>query len=263
MKKSKILAILHFILLVFVIWWNYYVNSGMIDGKTVGSVSEKYSNLFTPAAYAFSIWGVIYLMLTCFGVFMLKAAFSKGIDDSFILKAAPWVILAHIGNVLWLWFWINESTGISVVIMIGIMISLIVAILRLNMERWDAPLKTIAFVWWPIDLYAGWISVALVANVSAHLSGIGWDGGLKESTWVIILIGVVLIIHLIMIQKRNMREFAAMAMWAFIAIAVKQWHNHNELSWVALGATIVLGLVAARHAYLNRATNPFFRKSNA
>ena len=258
MKKSKLLAIIHFIVLALVIWWNYYINTGSINGKSVADVSDKFSNLFTPADYAFSIWGLIYLMLTGFAVYMLKVAFSKNEDDSFILKAAPWLTLAHLGSAAWLWVWLNESTAISVVIMLGIMISLIIAILRLNMECWDAPLKTIAFVWWPIDLYAGWISVALVANISAHLSGIGWNGGIKETTWVIILIGLVSIIHLLMIQKRNMREFAAVAMWAFIAIAVKQWDNYTFLSWIALGATLLIGLVAARHAYLNRATNPFF-----
>jgi hypothetical protein len=107
------------------------------------------------------------------------------------------------------------------------------------------------------------MSVALVTNIAAHLSGIGWNGGLKEPTWVIILIAIVFIIHLVMIQQRNMREFAAVAIWAFIAIAVKQWEDFNYLSWIALGAALVIGLVSARHAYRNRATNPFIRKESS
>ncbi|MEQ8623688.1 MAG: tryptophan-rich sensory protein [Vicingaceae bacterium] len=262
MKNSKFLAILHFLILAVVIWWNYYINSGSIDGKTVGAVSDKFSTLFTPAAYAFSIWRVIYLLLTCYAVYLIKIAFSNNEDEEVVLKSAPWLILAHLGSASWLWFWLQESTGISVIVMIVIMLSLIVAILKLNMERWDAPLPTLAFVWWPIDLYAGWISVALVANVSAHLTGIGWDGGLKESSWVIIMIAIVSVIHILMIQKRNMREFAAVAIWAFIAIAVKHWDGLQFLSWTAIFASIIIGAVAARHAYLNRATLPFIRKDN-
>jgi len=260
MSKSKLIAILHFLVLAVVIWWNYYINSGSVDGKTVGDVSEKFSNLFTPADYAFSIWGIIYLMLISYGVYMLKLAFSKHENDDVVLNSAPWLILAHVGNATWLWFWLNESTGISVLVMLIIMLSLLVPILKLNMERWDAPLSTMAFVWWPIDLYAGWISVALVANISAHLKGIGWDGGLSEPTWVIILIAVVSVIHILMIQKRNMREFAAVAIWAFIAIAVKHWDGLQFLSWIAIAASTIIGAVSARHAYLNRATLPFIRK---
>ena len=148
MKKNKLLAILHLIVLVALIFWNYYSNTGVINNNTVGSVSDNLDNLFTPAGYAFAIWGIIYLGLLALGIYMLVCAFKNKVIDNFISKAAPPLILAHLGNAAWLWFWLQEQTGISVIIMIFILSMLTLTVIRLNMERWDAPKKLIAFVWW-------------------------------------------------------------------------------------------------------------------
>ena len=34
-----------------------------INGVTTGDVSDAYANLFTPAGFTFSIWGLIYVLL--------------------------------------------------------------------------------------------------------------------------------------------------------------------------------------------------------
>lgn len=47
--------------------------------------------------------------------------------------------------------------------------SLVMIILRTDMELTDPPLRTIAFVWWPFCLYSGWITVALLTNIAAVL----------------------------------------------------------------------------------------------
>ena len=59
----KKLAVANFISVIITIAFTYYTQTGEINGKTIGEMSDKYSNLFTPAGYAFSIWGIIYLLL--------------------------------------------------------------------------------------------------------------------------------------------------------------------------------------------------------
>ena len=61
MKKK--LAILNSISILAVIAINGIAGSTGIFGETVGGISDKYNTLFTPAGYAFSIWGIIYLGL--------------------------------------------------------------------------------------------------------------------------------------------------------------------------------------------------------
>jgi len=257
---EKTLAIVHFIILSGLIWWNYYTNTGAIDGKTVGSVSNQYHNLFTPAGYAFAIWGIIYLGLIVLAVYMLLSAFSKTSNSSFITKSAPTLILAHLGNATWLWFWLQEQSGITVFIMFFILGSLIATVLRLDMQRWDAPFKFIILVWWPIDLYLGWISVATIANFSAHLGSIGWTGGLSEVTWTILTVSLATILAIFMIFNRNMREFGGVVIWALVAIAVRHWDSIPSLQWSAVIGASTIGLASITHAYQKRSTLPLIRK---
>jgi len=260
MKNNKVLASLHLLVLVALIFWNYYSNTGVINNNTVGSVSDSLNNLFTPASYAFAIWGLIYLGLLALALYMIVCAF-RGDTSRFISKAAPPLILAHLGNALWLWFWLNESIGASVFVMVFILISLIAAVLRLNMERWDAPLKFIALVWWPVDLYFGWISVATIANISAYLGKINWTGGLSEVTWTVIMIAVATGLALFMIFSRNMREYAGVFIWALIAIALRHSGQIETISYSAWAAVIIIGIASSIHAYRNRETLPMLRKS--
>jgi hypothetical protein len=74
MKKT--LALANGIALIITIFVNYLSNTGALNGNTMKVVSDKYFNYFTPAGFAFSIWGLIYVGLfdLCFipGVMLLK-----------------------------------------------------------------------------------------------------------------------------------------------------------------------------------------------
>lgn len=260
MKNKKLLAILHFLVLALLIFWNYFSNTGVINGKTVGSISDEYDNLFTPAGYAFAIWGIIYLGLIVLAIYMLIVAFRDDDSGDFILKASPTLILTHLGNGTWLWFWLHDEVAISVFVMLFILATLIATVLRLNMERWDAPTKFIALVWWPIDLYFGWICVATIANFSAYLGSIGWNGGLSEVTWTIIMISVATALGVFLIVTRCMREVGGVIIWALIAIAMRHSGEIPSIVTAAFLGASVIGIVSGIHAYKHRATLPFLRE---
>lgn len=258
MKTShKAYAILNLIVLVLVIFWNYWVNAKGINGNTVSSLSADYENLFTPAGYAFSIWVLIFLALLAQAIFFIRRAFDTEKDSDFLSQIGPYLIMANIGNGLWIYMWLMEYTGISVIVMFGILASLLITILSTNMERWDAPRPIIFWLWWPIALYSGWISVATIANISAYLAKTGWTGGITEITWAIIMIIVAVVVNLFMIATRNLREFACVGIWALIAIAVRHWGSVPSLQWTALIGAIVLLIAISIHGYKNRNTAPF------
>lgn len=259
-SKHKTLSIVNLIGTVAVIAWNYMANAMGIKGNTVASLSNEYANLFTPAPYAFSIWGVIFLGLLAISIFMVKRAFDNKADDNFIGQIGPWLIIANILNGAWLYVWLTENTGLSVVVMVLLLISLCVLIVRLNMERWDAPLSIIAFVWWPICAYSGWIAVATIANIAAYLAKIGFGQG-SEQLWTLVMIAVAVVLNVYMIFTHNMREFATVGVWALVAIAVRHWDTQPTLQWVSLSAAIILFLLTAYHGYKNRASNPFAKSA--
>src|SRR5680860_1387278 len=115
-----------------------------------------------------------------------------------------------------------------------LLISLLIIIFRNRMELYDAPLSTIAFLWWPFVVYSGWITVAAIVNLSAYLVKIDWNGwGLDPVNWTIIMILVATIINILVIQRRNMREFAGVGVWSFIGIAVANWGVNASIQYTA------------------------------
>lgn len=254
---KKFYAILNTLVILAVIFWNYWSNTGNIGGKTVGELSDEYANLFTPAGYAFAIWGIIFLALIVFGINQLRLAFTNAEHSETILQVGPWLTIANLGNAAWLWFWLNEQTGVSVLVMLVILFSLIQIIVRTNMERWDAPASVIAFVWWPICGYSGWIAVATIANIAAYLAKIGWVAIFSEQVWAIIMVSVAGILNLIMLYTRSMREFAAIGVWAITAIAVRHWGQIPVLQWTCVFWGVTLFVAILVHGHINRDTNPF------
>jgi hypothetical protein len=256
---KRFYALTNLTVIIALIAWNYAANALSIGGNTIGSLSREYENLFTPAGYAFSIWGPIYLGLLLHGMYQVKKVFLGRQDDGVVLQIGPWLILANLANAAWVWFWLNENTGLSVVLMIAVLVSLVLVILRLNMERWDAPVRIIVWVWWPICLYSGWIAVATIANIAAWLTKIGWQFIFTDVTWTAIMIILAALINVFMIVARNMREFAVVGIWALVAISVRHWGSIPLLQWTAMVCALILFLAISIHGYRNRATNPFVK----
>lgn len=233
--SHKIYALLNLLVLIVVIWWNYYSNTGNIGGKTVGELSSELENYFTPAGYAFSIWGIIYLALISQAIYILRAAFSPKLDSEFISQMGPYLIIANIFNAGWLWFWLTESTGLSVVVMLGILLCLIILILSLGMNTRSTSPSIKWLVRVPISIYAGWITVATVANVSAYLAKSGWSGGpIDAITWTIIMMAVATLVNISIIFLRNLYAFPLVGVWALIAISVRHADSVPSLQGAAL-----------------------------
>jgi hypothetical protein len=261
---SKKLSVLNFLSVILVITVNYFAQAVRFNNNTISSLSKEYDNLFTPAGYAFSIWGIIFISLFFYAGFQLYKAFSNYFDSGNILKTGYWFIIANLANALWVVVWLYEYTFISVIVMFVILGSLLKIVLNTNMERWDAPLKIIAFTWWPICLYTGWIAVASIANVAAYLSKIGWDGGIfSESQWTVIMIVIAVIVNSLMIYKRNMREFALVGVWALIAIYVRHESGNQLIAYTAIGGAILLFAYISYHGFINRKTNPLYKLLNS
>ncbi|EDM45532.1 hypothetical protein SCB49_06982 [unidentified eubacterium SCB49] len=220
-------------------------------------MSGKYDTLFTPAGYAFSIWGLIYLLLFGFVIYQSRSLFTKVRDDAFIERTGWWFILSCIANSAWCYLFVIDSILISTFVIFFMLFCVLQIVIRNAMELWDAPISVIVFLWWPFVIYSGWLTVACIANVTLYLTKIGWDGfGISAETWTLIMIGVATFINLIVTWKRNMREFALVGAWALVAIAVANADGAKSIintAYVAAGILIASSLI---HALKNRATNP-------
>lgn len=254
---KKVLQVSNGIALVSTIIINYLSNTGAINNTTIGEVSKGLDSLFTPAGYAFAIWGFIYLLLIGFIVYQGRSLFVQIRDDDFVLKIGWWFVISCLANSTWVFLWIYGYTGLSCLFIFLLLFSLLKIVMNNAMELWDAPLSVIAFLWWPFVFYSGWVTVASIANVSAYLTKIGWDGfGMSDEAWTIFMILVALIINVVVTWTRNMREFALVGAWALIAIAYTNYEPHTNIAYVAAGAALVLIVSSLVHGYQNKDTSP-------
>jgi hypothetical protein len=256
MKKK--LQIANAIALVITVFINYYASAGLLSGTTVGEISAKYQSLFTPADYAFSIWGLIYLMLAGFVIYQGRGLFKQVENDDFILQIGWWFVITCIANSAWIVAWVYEFTGLSVLLIALLLLSLLKIVINTNMERWNAPFPKILLLWWPFCFYSGWVAVATIANISAWLTKLGWSGfGLGDSSWAVGMILIAGVINLLMIWRRNMREFALVGIWALAAIAVANWGVHQSVVITAIGVSVILFVAISIHGSQNIETSPY------
>jgi hypothetical protein len=255
--KQYTLLILNTLTLAGALVMNFLSGTGFFDGRTVGEISARNDTLFTPAGYAFGIWGLIYLFLLAFVAYQWHA-WIKRREDRELKQTGIWFMLSNLFNGSWIYFWLHEHIGISVIIILLLLLSLIVLTVRLKLEIWDAPVRIIALVWWPICIYLGWVIVATVANIAIYLKSIDWTMlGISEVTWAIVMLIIAAMIYIFLIFKRNLREAAGVGIWAFVAIVVKQWDANREIAVTAIVLSAILFLLIAYHGYKNRDTSPF------
>lgn len=220
MNNSKTLQIANIIGLIIVLTVNALASILPIGGLTTGEVSELYANLFVPAGYAFSIWAVIYSLLIVFAIPQAKGLFNSSQEaPAYVETIGWWFVISCIANATWIFTWHYLQIPLSVLWMLLILFALIQVYIRLNNGNTESPsVVRIAF-----SVYLGWITVATVANVSAALVSVDWNGfGISEITWTIIALSTGTLIGLTMIWLRQDIAYIAVIIWAFIAIAVRR-----------------------------------------
>lgn len=238
--KTKGLVYINFLVLAATIWWNYYANTGAINGQSMGSLSDAYANFFTPAGYAFSIWGIIYISLIGNAVYLLRHGPSKDTNIQ-----AKWFTLANIGNCAWVYLWLMEYTGLSVIAMIFILTCLTSNVIQLKIGQSKKPF----WLWWASSIYFGWIVVALVANISAYLAKIEWSALLAENIWSALLIVIATGIYMSLVLIKHLTYSAYVGVWALVAIMVKQWQVDPLVQYTALVAALALFVIAVSKDY--------------
>jgi translocator protein len=212
-----------FALTIFV---NYLANALPLAGRTTGQISDGLPTLLTPAPYVFGIWGLIYLGLAVYVVIQLLPV---GRTQPKLQNIAPWFIASCLFNSLWIVVWHYGVLTLSVLLMLGLLVSLVIIYRRIrtveNGDWW--------IVRWTFSLYLGWIVVAMVVNVSAALVGWGWNSGwLGAQGWAFVMIAVASGIGLAFLWLARDTTIPLVLVWALVGIAVAQWGDAT--AWIAL-----------------------------
>lgn len=236
MKTNRIIMTLSLVIVLVV---NVLANSLPINGVTTGEVSDQFPILFVPAGYVFSIWGLIYLALIGFVIYSLT---SKGQENEMIDAIAGWFVASNLFNAAWVFLWHYQQFVLTLIPIFGLLISLIVIFLRLQVGKKPRAGTEKILVAAPFSIYLGWATVAVVANVSQALYFIGWRGEpLSMPFWTVLMLLIATILGVLMIFLRKEVAYPLVLVWAFVGI----WVKHGGTPSVAIAAlTLAISLAA-------------------
>jgi hypothetical protein len=227
---------------------NALAGAGVLFGTTTGAVSDSVETGVTPAGWAFSIWSVIFVGVLVFAGYQ---ALPRARGPRYDALAAPF-ILANLLNGFWQVPWLTGSFALAAVVIVGILASLVWLYIRLDRmgmttsERWALGV--------PASLFLAWLSVATALNVTIALAAAGWDG---SAVWPPLLVLVIAGIGAALLWRTGDVAFAAVLVWAFVAIYAANVPSPGEAPALAaaLGAGVLAFAVAVVSA-LGRGRSP-------
>ena len=238
-------------------------------GSLNAQVSDEHRTAFTPAGYAFAIWGIIYTFGACFCLWQLapsKWAWQEGVPASggtvagwrLPGTARQWFIANFVANALWIFAFTQGWGGnlwlSTVIIFLGVLAPLLVLHRRLDVGG-PGPItfREWAAVHCFVSIYGGWLCVACVANVALAATPAGGPApvlaGLQPSEWSLIMQVVAAAIAVAMIVRFRDALFVIPVAWALVAISVQQaGRGYPGDERVVLCAKVLGGLLFAAAA---------------
>ncbi|HEX8369917.1 MAG TPA: TspO/MBR family protein [Pyrinomonadaceae bacterium] len=234
-RTEKIRQMLVIFATVGVIIINYLAGTGSINNTTPGEVSDKYPTLITPAAYAFSIWGLIYLGMILFGVYQ---ALPSQTTNPHFLRTRTIYIAGCVANCAWIYFWLHERILIATAVIFILLAALV--FINLNLKGANSMLET-WLVRVPFGIYFGWVTVASILNAAVALIFTGVEASNTTATvWACVLIAAAATLGVLIRWKLSLAAYALTVAWALTAIAVKQSGRTLIVSLCAFGVIALL-----------------------
>lgn len=222
---------------------NYLANALPLNNRNTGEISDLYPSYFTPSGFTFSIWGVIYILLSIVTIRFIitpQSDFFNQYQEKFMYLFFATTIF----NALWLLAWHYDYMVLSTVVMILLFISLIwIAFFLPNLSVLT---KT------TFSIYAGWISIALIANITITLVKLQVPIFTNhEAFWYISITCVGLLIGVASLVITKNFPYFLVYIWAYFGIFMKHLSQNgyyldkqmNIYNASLLSMFIIIGIV--------------------
>ncbi|MCC3155629.1 hypothetical protein LJ737_00160 [Hymenobacter sp. 15J16-1T3B] len=219
---------------------NYWWNAHPANGQSMGVVSARYPTLLTPAGWAFSIWGLIFLSLAVYAVWqLLPAQRRNALPDA---VAAPLAVASTAAG-LWVVCFSYELIAVCTALMLLTLGALIVGYGRARRLVLKGAAPRLAS--WPLSLFLGWISVATTVNVTLGLRELGWTTAINVSVLLsVVLLAVVLLLGLALAFRFRDAVYPLVLAWGLLGIWAVRRFDVPELGWLALALAGLLAVAA-------------------
>ncbi|OWQ91006.1 hypothetical protein CDN99_11120 [Roseateles aquatilis] len=221
-------------------------------GPDNGTVSDRFPTLLVADGYAFSIWGVIFLLDFVFALWMLRGHRQvpdrEGHRES---HRCHWlVVIGFALTASWMivfsqqWFWLALAV---------IWLALICLLWALMLLAHAAPRGASAwFAVLPLGLHAGWLSLAAFLNTAQVIVAEQLLPTADQLPWTLVLWALAALLVLVANARLHRPDaglpalgYAAAVLWGLIGVYVKQSHAAMEGAGASAGIAAALVVVLA------------------
>jgi hypothetical protein len=207
-------------------------------GLSAAEFASEGNSTLRAAGYAFSIWALIYLGLIAHAVWQ---ASPRNDHDPLLAEIAWPSIVAITGCGLWIvasaldWRW--GSVAIIVVSAGALTLGLVKAARGYSSSP---PFQIRLFVWWPLSLLAGWLTIAAAINILTVLTA---EGLLADGARMAAIAGVaaVLTVGLIVLRTPPMVVYGAPIAWGLVGVWMAERASQADVAVIALAAAVLIG----------------------
>lgn len=244
-KNDMLRQVTNVVVFIFTLVLNYLATALPLNNRSTGEISDALPSFFTPAGFTFSVWGLIYLALLGFVVYQ---ALPSQRENIYLRRTGYLPAVANLINGLWILTWHYAFYGLSVLLMLGLLATLLTIYIRLGVGLPSQPGEArsnadLLLIYFPLTIYFAWINVATVANIASVANYAGWNGfGIPEPTWSVIMIGIVTLIASSVLVSRASAAYAGVLIWALYGISANQ---PGGVATAAIVAAIIIAIAAA------------------
>lgn len=231
MSKQKKWAIGYLVAFIVMIVVNYLTTTN------VGGVANNNDTIIQPAGFAFSIWGLIYVLLF---VWVIKAFFAKTWEDSVASRLKFWPIANFMLNALWIIVFTQQWVFASVIVIIALLYTLA--------EMYSTLTET-GYHWFdrlPFSIYFAWVTVATIVNIFTLTEKYNLDGllGMGALGWTLLILGAAVLIGVAIAFYFRDWLYPLVIIWPYFAIYTKNEGEYASLDIVLLISAIILLVTA-------------------
>ena len=231
----RFIVLLFAIVMPLVAW----MNQQGVFGPTNGEVSDRYPTLLVAAGYAFSIWGLIFLVDLIYAVWQFTGTRRR--DRALTLAAMP-AAAGFLFTTVWMPLFSLGLFWACLVVIFGALACMAVALRnivrhgRADTHRW-AHLA--------LGLHTGWLSLAAFLNLAQVVVANGMLPTDRMLGWsLVVFAAAAATVWLLNRALHGHLPYVAAVVWGLVAVYVKQSGSAlpgaDVMAWAALALAVAL-----------------------
>src|SRR5690606_26289892 len=218
-------------------------------GPDNGTISDRYPTLLVAAGYAFAIWSLIFVLDLIYAVWQLTGTRR---NDATVTRIAPWAAAGFALTTVWMPLFSMEHFWLCLLVIFGATACLVRCALILSHDRTPQDGQWL-WAWMPLSLHAGWLSLAAFLNLAQVIVAHELLSTTQQLPWSLALFALAAAMLLVLNHRMHGNvDYVMAALWALIAVYVKQSRSTLDGSDVAAWTAVLIAVLLLVQTWLLR-----------